>query len=211
MDSDKNDQQQEIQVTKTDDQYSFPLNLDQAGMKDWIQDVIEFQIIYKDITINYPRFANKDVDCYEWNVTQRFRHDEQPQVKVSLYMHPQACRVDGDPKISQYYWINIITILCAFASLFLESMQILETFKIINKLRNVFEKKDQGEEVKEKDSENRITEIYNDQLQKIKLKNAKTNKSDSNNNRGMAQSFSSQASIYQKIDIHNEYANQDAY
>jgi hypothetical protein len=59
-------------------------------------------------------------------------------------MHPKACSTDGESQmISQYYWLNIITIVCAFASLILESMQIMETFKILNKLKNVFEKKDE--------------------------------------------------------------------
>lgn len=41
------------------------------------------------------------------------------------------------------YWLNVITIICAAASFILEMIQIMETFKILSKLKQVFEKEKQ--------------------------------------------------------------------
>ena len=57
-------------------------------------------------------------------------------------MHPTACKSVTLIKVRNY-WLNNITIICAAASFILEMIQIMETFKILSKLKKVFEKEKQ--------------------------------------------------------------------
>jgi hypothetical protein len=89
-------------------------------------------------------------------------------------MHASACKSDKF-EVSQFIWINIITIICAFASLILESMQIIETFKILNKLKDVFKKNDEINKFNEESDTGIRKTAYDENLANLKKKNAKTN------------------------------------
>jgi hypothetical protein len=90
-------------------------------------------------------------------------------------------------------------------------MQILETFKILNKLKNVFEKKQVIDRANE-NSGNRLTE-YDEQLALIQKKNAELKRGQSNErsaDRKAFGSFSSQASIYKRMgDWNDDYLEED--
>ena len=61
-------------------------------------------------------------------------------------MVPNAC--EDYSELVQYFWLNFIIICCAVASFCLEIHQVLETLKIMNKLKQVFEKKSKEDDSK---------------------------------------------------------------
>lgn len=58
-------------------------------------------------------------------------------------MLPRACLIES--QTLQWSWLNILTIIFAVASFLLELFYVLETLKILRKLRKVFDK-DEGDE-----------------------------------------------------------------
>jgi len=52
-------------------------------------------------------------------------------------MLPDTC---GDTDVSSNTWLLLVTIFLAFASFVIELQYILETLKIINKLKTLFQK-----------------------------------------------------------------------
>lgn len=62
-----------------------------------------------------------------------------------MNLDPDSCDYNTDSEnadhVDRTLWVPIITILCAMFSFFLEAFQIFETFRILNKLKDVFEKK----------------------------------------------------------------------
>ena len=74
--------------------------------------------MYNKIKIQYPPYTNGDYSCLTWNLTQIYHHTEQPQVRVSLEMEPEAC--EQNDEISDYTWLLSLTIFFALCSFVLE-------------------------------------------------------------------------------------------
>lgn len=53
-------------------------------------------------------------------------------------MLPKAC--NNDTQDLQWSWLNVLTIIFAVASFLLELFYVLETLKILRKLKSVFDK-----------------------------------------------------------------------
>ena len=115
-----------------------PFAWDNQAFKTWIQNLKEFQINLSNITINYPSFTRGDYQCLQWTVIIRFFHTEQPQIRIQLDMLPEACAKNDEISFS---WLNVFTIFFATISFLLELFYVLETLKILRKLKHVFDKK----------------------------------------------------------------------
>lgn len=155
------------------------------------------------IQIHYPQFTHGEYNCLEWNVTQRFMHTEQPQIRIGLEMNPKACtsahgqldqsRVDFVAKNS---WLLCLTIVLALISMVIEIQYIIETTKVINRLKEQFERVDS------KDNEYKVEDKREAHIEHLKrLKEA--NQQDTSNPR--LGSIASHASLYNKLDNHAKF------
>lgn len=143
--------------------YVFPsdnpiLGKNNSELREWIRDVKEFQIRYKNIKIEYPVDSQMDVSCYNWTVNQRFYHTESPQVRVELDFTPDTC--SNVVNLSSFTWLNLITIFIASISFIIELLYILETVRTVGILRTKFTRKDKDK--KQKSDQDQLFVVEND-------------------------------------------------
>lgn len=95
------------------------------------------------ITIDYPEYSYGDYQCLTWKIVQRYLHTEQPQIRILLEISPNSCsESSGQNFVATNSWLLGLTIVCAFGSMLAELQYIFEVSKIINKLRESFDKND---------------------------------------------------------------------
>jgi hypothetical protein len=79
-------------------------------------------------------------------------------VRISLDLQPDTC--DELTAVSSYTWMLVLTILCALTSFVLELFYVLETFKIVRELKNMFQKHKTGEA----DTSNKAAVMHHEKL-----------------------------------------------
>ena len=84
----------------------------------------------------FPEDKNRDVTCFIWNVNQRYYHMESAQIRIELETTVDDC--DNATDIPSLWWLNVLIILGSMVSFSLELHHLLETVRIIGKLRRTF-------------------------------------------------------------------------
>ena len=104
----------------------------------WVSSLEEFQLRFLNIKVEIPPNDDHGANCLMWNVIQRFYHIESPQIRVDLEIYPTTCE-DSLP-LTDFWWLNAMTVIFAIISFLLDLQNILETLSIIRRLKQRFSK-----------------------------------------------------------------------
>ena len=66
-------------------------NMTPESIKNYVYNLEEFQLRYYNITVNYPQDTDRDVNCYIWNINQRFYHLESSPYRHAGQVRKHCC------------------------------------------------------------------------------------------------------------------------
>jgi len=132
----------QIRYILTEDDYKMFAEDKEGDIKGIIQDSKYFILTYE-LSNTVPINSVKNMECFQWEITQKYNFEERNHISVNLLMNKAYCtetsQIIGN-FFGRYIWLHIISMALSFLYLFLNIRYIFNIMNNFGKMKDKFQK-----------------------------------------------------------------------